>query len=286
MVLPSAKGGVAHVTDVAIAKAAYHRRKDQRIRRAFLRALRHGVKEERLLAKRLRRCSPEHPCFISFCPGCIRTLRPTHADAVSRCIKTLWPGADALAEVPITKFSAAPFTNSCGVPIRQLFCLDLKVVLAKAVRALQRLKSALSFVGVHCHLDEDGHGQKESSWQLTLHGVVIGATVTEVRRILEPICPAPVYSQIPRPAPLKLTRVSDLTKAVKSCIKPYFRRHVFYLSRSGRRVTRFHGLKHNKLHEVTQLLRKCDLENRYMLIGGRWFNFVLAPADRYPFEDE
>ncbi|HXC28638.1 MAG TPA: hypothetical protein VNV38_11835 [Stellaceae bacterium] len=273
-------------TNLTAAKHAFLDRKDQRIRRAFCRTLRNGVKEERQLAARLSRCSPEHPCLISFCSSCIRTLRTAYPDTVSRCVNALWPGTDALAEVPITKFSAAPFTNSCGVPIRQLFCLDPTAVLAKAVRALQRLKSTLSFVGVHCHLDEDGHGRKESSWQLTLHGVVVGAPAAEVRRVLEPICPPDIFTPELRPPPLKLTRVSDPAKAVGSCIKPYFRRHVFYLTRSGRRVTRIHGLEHNELHEVTQLLRKYDLENRYMLIGGRWFNFVSAPADRYPFDDK
>ena len=280
------KSGVAPAADLAAAKRAFLERKDQRVRRAFVRAPRDGLKQDIQLAEQLRRCSPDSPCRLAFCPSCVRGLQSVHSDAVLSCVNAIWPGPGALAEIPITKFLAAPFSDSHTVRIRQLFSLDLVVTLEKMAHALRRLNSAVTFLGAHLRLDEDGHGKRESSWQITLHGVVVGATPADVRRILEPICPSDILSSSNHPKVIKITGCSDMISGVKNCIKPHVRRHVVYLSQSGRRITRRHGLRRDELLEVTRLLRRCDLENRYMLIGGRWFNFVTAPADRYPFTDE
>jgi hypothetical protein len=188
--------------------------------------------------------------------------------------------------VPIVKFSAAPIGYHHAAPPWRLISLNLNVGLSNLARALRRLDSALSFVALHLRLEEDGHGKRETIWQVIFHGIVVGASVSKVRRVLDPICPPPFRVSSPRPAALKISRCPDLSSGIRSCIKPHFRRHVLYLDRSGRPITRTRSLKCNQLLDVAQVLGGHDLENRHMLIGGRWFNFISAPADRYPFNEE
>jgi hypothetical protein len=66
----------------------------------------------------------------------------------------------------------------------------------------------VTFLVAHLRLDEDGHGKRESSWQIPFKGVVVGATPADVRRVLEPISPSDILSRSRHPKVIKISECS------------------------------------------------------------------------------
>jgi len=149
------------------------------------------------------------------------------------------------------------------LPVGALQLVNLRQVHEAVLRALRPLRFAISFAHLHLVVNEGGGQRWNPSWRIRIYGVVVGASVENVKQLLEPLCPNDNATTTPS---LIVRASDDLDVAINNSIRPYFTRRPAYVDQASRRVARGRRLRAAELRELALFLGSVRFEHQYLLI--------------------